>query len=199
MSKMPTRSVRRSLPLALLALCACQSGPSSPPTEAKSTQAEISNEYTATAQVVAVSATKRMVTLRREDGAQFDVKAGPEVRNFDQIAAGDVLRVRYKETLAAKVVPGAEASKSATAALAAGRAEAGAKPGAGVGVGVSLRVKIESIDREKDIVTFSLGSGELIAHRVQTPQGREFVEGLEIGDVVQLDYAETLALSIDKL
>ena len=52
--------------------------------------------------------------------------------------------------------------------------------------------------RERDIVVFSLASGELIAHRLQTPQGREFVEGLKVGNVVQLDYAEAAALSIEK-
>jgi hypothetical protein len=195
------RSVCPSLLVALCALAARQSASSNPDSSAPkgATQAEIANEFTATAAVVAVDAATRMVTLRREDGRQFSVMAGEAVRNFDQIAVGDQLRVRYKESLAAKVVPGAEASKSVEAAVAAGRAKPGARPGAGVGVGVSLRVKIESIDLKKDIVTFALGSGELIAHRLQTPQGREFASGLAVGDVVQLDYAETLALSVEKL
>ena len=194
---MNARSLRPLLPLALAAALACQSG-SSQPTSQEKGKAEISNEYTATAKVVAVTAASRTVTLRREDGAQFDVHAGEGVRNFDQIAVGDVLRVRYKETLAAEKVPESEASKAALAAV-AGRAPAGGKPAAGVGVGVSLHVKIESIDREKDIVTFSLASGELISRRIQTPQGREFVKGLAVGDVVRLDYAESLALSVEKL
>ena len=64
---------------------------------------------------------------------------------------------------------------------------------------VSLRVKIESIDRTREIVVFSLASGELIARRLQTAEGRELVQELEVGDLVQLDYTETLALGIEKL
>jgi len=79
------------------------------------------------------------------------------------------------------------------------RAKAGAKPGAGVGAGISVRAKVESIDRERDIVVCSLASGEMIARRVLTPEGRGFVKTLKIGDTVQLDYTEALALSIDKL
>jgi len=196
---MNARSLRPLLPLALAAALACQSGSSQPTSQETGKKAEITNEYTATAHVVAVAAASRTVTLRREDGAQFDVHAGESVRNFDQIAVGDVLRVRYKETLAAEKLPAGEATKPAVAAMAAGRAPVGAQPAAGVGVGVSVRVKIESIDLEKGIVTFSLASGELISRRIQTPQGREFVKSLAVGDVVQLSYAESLALSVEKL
>jgi hypothetical protein len=64
---------------------------------------------------------------------------------------------------------------------------------------VSLRVKIESIDRERDIVVFSLSPGELIAHRLETDEGRDFASSLEVGDMVQLDHMEVLALTVEEL
>jgi hypothetical protein len=188
------------VPAALFAAVACQSSESRPlPPPPESQRAQLSNEFTATAQVTALASAERSLTLRREDGTLMDVEASEAVRNFDQIAVGDTLRVRYKETLtAAKLAPG-EAIRTAEGAFGAARAKPGTKPGAGVGMAVNLRVRIESIDREHDIVVFSLASGELIAHRLQTPEGRAFVQGLAVGDGVQLDYSQVLVLGIEKL
>jgi hypothetical protein len=121
------------------------------------------------------------------------------VRNFDKIAVGDRLRVRYKETLTASRLPAGEKATPMEGVVAAGRAEPGATPAGAVGIGLSVRVRIESIDREREIVVFSLASGELLSHRIATPEGVEFVKGLKVGDTVQLDYTEVMAISIEKL
>lgn len=190
----------------LILLGACKSQEtdetSAAPSTASSTapsHASITNVVTATAEVVAVDAGTRMVTLRREDSSTMQIKAGPEVRNFAQIAVGDTLVVKYQETLEASLRPKGEPAQPASAVAAAARAEAGEKPGGGVGIGISVRVRVESLDRESNIVTFSHANGELVSRRVVTPEGREFVKGLKVGDTVQLDYSETLALSIEKL
>ncbi len=204
---MPTSSVFSSTRIALcalLALCACgtskettQSSAQAAPKRAE--HAQLTNVLTATAEVVAVNPTTRIIALRREDGSLFQVLAGQDVRNFAQITAGDMLRIQYRETLAASVRPAGETAMPMEAGAAAVRAKPGAKPAFGVGAGVSVRCKVESIDRERDIVVCSLSSGEIIARRVVTPEGREFVKGLKIGDTVQLEYTEALAMSVDKL
>jgi hypothetical protein len=188
----------------VLALPACKSDHSTAQSStqskpAASDHAKISNEIVALAEVVGVDAAERVVTLRREDGTEFRVKCGEAVRNFAQIAAGDTLRVKYKETLDATRLPPEASATPTAAALAAGRAKPGKQPGAGVGVAVSVCVKIVSIDREREIVVFSLPSGELIARPIVTPEGREFVKGLKLGDLVRLDYTEVLALTVEKV
>lgn len=197
--------LRLLVPASLLVLAACQSEPktasTSPASSATSQKqsAEISNEFTSTAEVTGLMPEERLVTLRREDGSQFAVMVGDGVRNFDQIKVGDDVRVRYKETLSAAKLPPGEAARPVQGTIAAARAKPGEKPAMGVGVAASVRVKIESIDRERNIVVFSLASGELIARRIQTAQGREFVKSIAVGDTVQLDYMEALALGVEKL
>ena len=184
---------RNLLLVALLALGACQTTITPPHPVA------LSNVVKVTAEVVTIAPAERLVTLRREDGILFDVYASEEVRNFDQIAVGDTLRVNYEERLAASLRPMDEKSAPVEAGMVAARAQPGSKPGAGVGLKVSVRVKIESIDLENDIVVFSLDSGELVAHRLATPEGRTFASGLELGDTVQLEYTQALAIGIEKL
>ena len=189
---------------ALLALCACSTTnePTAPAAHAEYKRvehAQLTNVLTATAEVVAVNPTTRIIALRREDGSLFQVLAGQDVRNFAQITAGDKLRVQYRETLTASVQPAGESTMSVEAGAAAVRAKPGAKPAFGVGAAISVRAKVESIDHERDIVVCSLSSGEIIARRIVTPEGREFVKGLKIGDTVQLEYSEALAMSVEKM
>jgi hypothetical protein len=125
--------------------------------------AQLVHEITATAQVTAVDAATRLVTLRREDGNLIQVVAGDEVVNFDQIDVGDVLRVRFQDTLTASLCPPGETELGALVGALAARAEPGAKPG------------------------------------IQTDEGRRFVKGLRIGDVVQLDFAGAVALTIEEV
>jgi hypothetical protein len=161
--------------------------------------AEITTDVTAQAAVVTVDKATRLITLRREDGKMFTVEAGPEVRNFDQIAVGDTLRVRYQESLSATLMPAGTTLSPTEGALAAGRAKAGAKPAGGVGFLASARVKVESVDLERGVVVFCTSGGDLNAVRPVRPEGREFIKGLKLGDIVQLDYAVALALSVDKM
>lgn len=182
----------------LLGTASCNSTATPPPTPV-GVPTTLTNEFTVGAQVVALAPDQRGLTLRREDGTSFDVQVDSAVRNYEQIAVGDTLRVRYLESLSATKLPSGSSARSAEAAFAAGRAQPGEAPGAGVGLAVSLRVRIESVDRGRALVVFSLASGELIARNLRTPEGRAFAAGLAVGDVVQLDYSEGLALGIDKL
>ncbi len=202
----------RTLPIlvalgALLALPCCKSEPSEEPAPATKaaataptkTRVEFSNEFTATADVTAVERDQRLVTLRREDGTLVVLHVGEAARNFDQIAAGDKVRVRYTVAVAASLQPAGTSTQATKAVVGASRSDLGDKPAGGVGMAMSARVKIESVDLSRDVVTFSLASGELISHRLATPEGREFAKGLKVGDVVQLDYAEGVALTVEEI
>ena len=79
--------------LALVAGCAQQPKP-----------VTVSDSVEATSTVESVDAATRMVRLRGADGRSWAVHAGPDVRNFGQIKAGDLVKVRYTEAVAAEVV-----------------------------------------------------------------------------------------------
>lgn len=191
---------RLVFPAILMVAGACQSEPAHQPQSVHENKpARITNGFTASAEVTAIAPAERQLTLRREDGTMFDLQVDSGVRNFEQIAVGDMLRVRYQETLTVLKMPAGSVPTPVEGSLAAARAKTGAKPGAGVARRVNLRVRIESIDREREIVTFSLASGELVARHLETPEGRAFVADLKVGDVVQIDYAEALALGIEKI
>ncbi len=172
--------------LALVAGCAQQPKP-----------VTVSDSVEATATVEAVDAATRMVRLRGADGRSWAVQAGPDVRNFGQIKAGDLVKVRYTEAVAAEVVkPGSGVTSSgATTALA--RAEVGARPGATSTVSVKGVVKVAALDTVNNTVDVSVSDGTVRRIRVVDPKAQEFIRGLRVGDEVQLTFSEALAVSVE--
>jgi len=209
-SSLSSYSLLASVAVASLVLAsACRTSGSEPPPPAGAAHAhagrpvEITNDIAATAEIVAVARDTRVVTVRREDGTLANIAVDESVPDLDKIVPGDGVRLRYRETLALKVVPPGTPAQPVRVNLGAARVPPGRKPGAGVGATLSMRVKIESIDEGHDIVVFSptsaSGAGELLARRVRTPQGREFARNLEVGDEVQVEYLEILALQVTEL
>jgi hypothetical protein len=185
---------------ALVAACTQPSEkPASPPEDAT-----ISRQIVEKATIVSVDKANRWITLRDKNGLTFTVEAGPEVRNFDQIQAGDTVSVHYAESLAVALAKPGEPLNPPSVAVGAARAAPGEKPAAGIGAQVNATVRIESVDLTKNIVTFtpqgtsSAGGGMMRAVHVETPEGRKFIQGLKPGDQVQITYTEAVAVSIDR-
>lgn len=160
--------------------------------------AELSQEVTAKARVQSVDKQRRALTLGLQDGSTVVVLAGPEVRNFDSIQAGDTLKVRYRESIAATLMKPEQAGAPDSATLAAGAAGPGEKPAGAIGAQIQVTVRIESVDKENNLVTFTGEDGALRTVRVVRPEGREFIRGLKPGDRVSITYTEALALSVEK-
>ena len=77
----------------------------------------------------------REILLRAEDGRLISLVAGPEVRNFDQLEAGDTVVAGYLESLTASMAaPGQEIETQVGAA--SDRAAVGAPPAAAAGVAI---------------------------------------------------------------
>lgn len=149
----------------------------------------------ATATVTKIDAEKRLISLRAEDGREFTVEAGDEVRNFSRISVGDKVDVRYYQSLAADVTD-APASTSGDAVLLGQRAAEGQRPGGGVGVVYTAVVTINSVNPETHTVTFTGPEGTPRETTVQRPDARTFISQLKPGDRVQVTYGEALAIAV---
>src|SRR3974390_920042 len=61
---------------------------------------------TASAITVGIDKATREVKLKRHDGTTFEVTAGDEVRNFDQLKIGDTVRADYTQALTLELKKG---------------------------------------------------------------------------------------------
>ena len=145
--------------------------------------------------VTAIDKPSRTVTLRHEDGGLEEVTAGPDVRNFDQIAVGDTVRAEYNQSTSIFARPPQSGASSAEG-NSISRAAPGEKPGGTAAVSQEAVGTVEDIDQDRRVVT------------VRGPQGRPYkvlvapdVQGLENvqrGDEVVVRHTAALAIVVEK-
>ncbi len=147
-----------------------------------------------TAVVEKVDQETREVELRATDGQLVTVVAGPEVRNLAQLAAGDVVRLTYYESVALRMADAAEGGP-ATAAVVAGRAPEGDRPAGMVGAAVNLVVTMVSYDPATAVATFTTPEGRTESVVVH-PAMRAFAAARKPGDRVAVELTNAVAVSI---
>ncbi len=165
------------------------------PAAADKPAAVVAEGRIAVATVKAVDKVTREVTLAREDGDTFMFKAGPEVRNFDQIEVGDKVTATYYQGLAVFVVPpGAAPVSSETES--AWRAALGEKPAGRYTRSVDVSATVEALDLASRMVTLRGPKGNLVTLKVG-----EHVKNLDevkVGDLVTAGYTESIDIAVTK-
>lgn len=142
--------------------------------------------------VAAIDPDTRLVMLKTEDGRTFDVQAGGEVKNFDEVAVGDVVKATYTELAVFQIVPKGETQGGASQSV--DPITGGAK----VGQKVTSSFEIASVDPITNILWVTLPNG--------TTQPISFDEKsqarlmtLSRGNVVAATYSKSAAIQLEKL
>ena len=154
---------------------------------------KVGEKITVSATVEAVDLDKRIVTLKDEDGKITDLKVGKEVRNLAQVKPGDIVTATYREAIAYEVYKPGQATPEGGEAMVTGRAKKGEKPAAGVAEAVSVTATVEAIDKANSKVTLKGPEGHEVTVKVKDPTK---LEGVAVGDSVQLTYTQALAISV---
>jgi len=176
--------------LALLSACVSGSATSNEPVKVVQT-------VEASATVQTVDKETREILLKDDaNGETFVVVAGPEVKNFDQIASGDKVRVAYSLGRAARMaLPG---QAGTTSAVVSGTAEAGAKPGVAIGQVTTTVVEFISYDAATSQATIIDAEGVQRVVTLETDEGRAFASKLSKGDKVEVTFTEALAIVVEE-
>lgn len=153
----------------------------------------VAENVSVSATVEAVDVAKRIVTLRDENGKITDLKVGKEVRNLAQVKKGDIVTATYREAVAYEVYKPGQAKPGGAEAVVAGRAKAGEKPAGGVAEVKTVTATIEAIDKAASKVTLKGPEGHEVTVKVKDPTK---LEGVNVGDEVQLTYTQALAISV---
>jgi Cu/Ag efflux protein CusF len=149
---------------------------------------------TVTATVTKIDQKTREVTLKTTDGDEYSFVAGDGVKNLAQVKKGDVVTATYAEAIAYEVKKGGTAAP-VSATFAGAAAAPGAKPAGAVGGQVTVTVVITKIDTKAPSVTVKAADGETRKFKVMHP---EKLEGVSVGDTVEITYTEALAIKVDK-
>jgi len=195
------------LALALLALTSCSSTP--PPANpgqpfSASTYDSgsgfngevVTDAISTTATVVSVDRTKRLVVLKRADGSSVTYKALPNAYAFDDIKAGDVVKVSVAEELAVFLgrnsVP---ASAGTNAAKLHVRLPGGAQAVATEVGTVTFTAKVTAMDDWLDTVTLQLTDGT--SRTIKVGEAVNLAD-VSVGDVVSVQSTEAAVVALEK-
>ncbi|MEW6268811.1 MAG: hypothetical protein AB1689_05880 [Thermodesulfobacteriota bacterium] len=150
---------------------------------------------TVTAAVQAIDVAKRTVTLKGSDGELTTIRVSDQVRNLDQVKKGDLVRIAFYESIAYQLRKKGTAEPGIEAAADAERAPVGARPAAAGGAAVTVTATITGIDRTAGTVTLRGPEGNSVKVKAKDPSR---LEGVKVGDLVEITYSEAVAVSVDK-
>jgi hypothetical protein len=143
--------------------------------------------------VAAIDKATRTLTLKGANGKSFDLVAGEEVKNFDQINVGDHVVVEYVRALTLELKKGGGVREKSEKADAV-RAQPGEKPGAAVGRQVKVMADVIDVNKKKKTITLKGPEGKVVELDVQNPDQFKVVKK---GDQVEVIYTEALAVSVE--
>lgn len=155
--------------------------------------ATASESTTASAKIVSIDRAKRTVLLKLASGRIVDFAAGPEIKNFAQLKAGQVVHVRYMESLSLELkkpgsrVPGTKEHYVETSA------PQGAMPAAAAGRRLTVVADVVSVDAKAHEVTLRKADGGRVYLNVQDPAQ---LKAVKAGDQVEAVYTEAMAITV---
>jgi len=144
-----------------------------------------------TATVTAINQQTRAVTLTADNGQSYSFVADSAVKNLAQVKKGDRVTVTYIEALAYDVRKSGQPAAATTVAGAA--APVGAMPAGAIAQQTTVTVTITAIDPKVPSVTFKGPQGNTQTVKVLHP---ERLQGVKVGDVVDLTYTQALAIKV---
>jgi len=155
----------------------------------------VSTSIVVTSTVVTIDHKTRLVTLKDEEGEPITFTAGEEVRNLDQVNAGDTVTVEYVQNFYLHVLATKNPEAAAGEIAALGLAEEGDMPGMAI-VGTEVLVlTVEEINLKEN--TFKLKNPDGVV-REFTALNPENLNKTAVGDVVVMTYTEGLAISVEE-
>jgi len=146
--------------------------------------------YTGT--ISAINAETRIVSITGDGGGKAEIIAGPEVKNFAQLKAGDRVTIELTKAVALELRKNSTAEVSRHDEAAKVTAEAGEAPGGAVGTRTTIMAEVTAVDPTNKTVTLK-GPNRSIDLKVEDPAQ---LGNIAVGDRVEATYIEALAIQV---
>ncbi len=150
-------------------------------------------EITLEAMVEAVDHDARKVTLKDANGKTVTIDVKNQVENLSQVDVGDVVEIKYIESVAIQVFAADQVETGVNTIAAAKGAESGEKPAVVAMKETTVVVTIEAIDKEHQAVTLKDSQGESKTVKVRNPEN---LEKVVIGDKVMIMHIQAIGVSV---
>lgn len=135
----------------------------------------------------------RTVTIKSAGAVQYPIYVGPDLPVFDQLNRGDIVTIRFYDSVIVDLTPGARLGPiEVTTAEAQKHLDRG---DAQIMNQTKLTVTIDTIDIATHQVTYHGFDNRRVLRQVQDLR---MIEGLKVGDVITITYTRARAAAIEK-
>ncbi|KFB78294.1 hypothetical protein [Candidatus Accumulibacter cognatus] len=151
-------------------------------------------EARATLLVESIDKASRSIVLKNARGEQMKVIAGDEIKNFDQIKAGDQVVTTYTQELMMTLKKGGGALRERIDSSQQGSASAsaGQKPAAYEAKEVAFIADVQQVDLKKKTVTLR-GAKKTVTLKIRDPEQLKLISK---GDQVEGIFSEAVAIAV---
>ena len=173
---------------AALALAAVLAVPARAAQQPVTKGAELSETFT----IDAIDQTSRLVTLRDAEGNLETIYCGPGIERFNALKVGDKVTFRYYESVVFQIRKPGDTTPPPADTSGVARTP-GEKPGGTMQQQVTARVTVEAIDPKVPSIAVKTEDGHKMSFKVQDAKN---LEGVKVGDKVEVTYTQALAISV---
>lgn len=158
--------------------------------QAKTVSSEMKTE---TATIETIDATNRVVTLKKADGTDVAVVAGPDIARFAELKVGDKVTAKYYENVVVRVKKPGEPDTMSQVKGTTGSEQT--LPGGTKAKQTTITATISAIDTTTPSITFTGPSGMKYTSKVQDP---EALAQVKVGDKVDIVWTEAMLVSLER-
>ena len=144
--------------------------------------------------ISAIDKEQGTVTLKGPKGRTLTIEVRDK-QKLDVLKAGDPVVAEYFEALVVQVKKAGTAAPGMTSQETRVSSKPGETPAGAIGREVSITGTITAVDRKAGTVTVKGPEGRTETVKAKDPKN---LEGVKAGDLVELTYAQALAVSLDK-
>ena len=144
------------------------------------------------AKITAIDEASRHVTVTGAGGNEVTLVAGPEVKNFAQLKVGDVVTVKYLQSLALELKKGGTALRERVESNDAVSAKPGEAPMGAEAKTVRVTADVIAVDRKSGVVTLR-GPERTVDLKVKD---KAQLKEIAVGDQVEATYVEAVAIAV---
>ena len=152
----------------------------------------IAQTVEASATITAIDKATRGITLKSPQGDEMQVTAGPEVKNFDQLKVGDVVRIGYLEALVLELKKGGGLKVGRPEPAGGAAAQPVAQPAGAAGRQVTVVGDVIKLDAATQTVTVK-GPERTVDLKARDPEQFKLIA---VGDQIQATYTEAVAVEV---
>lgn len=147
------------------------------------------------ATVMKIDKKNRTLTLKDETGDVETIHVSDQVRNFENIKKGDVVKIGYLEALTLELKKNSDAPVAVTEDSDAARAEKGEKPAGYAAERYTATGVVTKVNKKTQEVTVK-GPERTVTLHVKKP---EVFKDIKVGDKIQATYTEAMAVSVESV